>query len=200
MFDSSGERLTPTHARKGNLRYRYYVSHTLVLGRPRADIASKRWRIPAVELENAVLGALTSFLDDQSELSSILRLGRLAPAKAAEVLREATALSLSLSGDDLAQLRKAMQTYVTHVEIADTTIAITLNLAALHDAFRLPTPKSEEPATHTIVAPVRVTKRGVEQKLIIGGEVSARVQRDETLIKAMARAYAWFDEIRDGAR
>ena len=184
MFDSSGERLTPTHARKGNLRYRYYVSHTLVLGRPRADVASKRWRIPAVELECAVLGALISFLDNRSELSSIFRLGRLVPVKAAEVLREATALSMSLSGDDLAQLRKAMQTYVTRVEIADTTIAITLNLTALHDAVRLPALKTDELACHTIIAPVRVTKRGVEQRLVIGGDVITSVQRDETLVKA----------------
>ena len=109
-----------------------------------------------------------------------------------------TDLSLSLSGDDLAQLRKAMQTYVTRVEIADTTIAITLNLAALRDGFRLPAPKSEDPTTHTLIAPVRVTKRGVEQKLVIGGEAITQVRRDETLVRAIARAYAWFDDMRAG--
>jgi site-specific DNA recombinase len=198
VFDSSGERLTPTHSRRASLRYRYYVSQTLVIGRPRSDVASKRWRIPAIELENAVRAALTSFLDDQSELTSIFQLGHMTPVEATAVLEAATSLSLSLSKLDLTQLRKALQTYVTRVEIADTTIAVTLNFAELHHVLRLPAIKSDEPQTHTIVTPVRVTKRGVEQRLVIGGGVMTPVKRDETLVKALARAYSWFEDIRTG--
>ena len=44
--------------------------------------------------------------------------------------------------------------------------------------------------------PVRIAKRGIEQKLIIGGGIMASVARDETLVKAVARAYAWFEDIR----
>ena len=198
VFDSSGERLTPTHSRRASLRYRYYVSQTLVIGRPRSDVASKRWRIPAIELENAVLAALVAFLDDQSELTSIFQLGRMAPADATAVLEAATSLSLSLGEMDLTQLRKALQTYVTRVEIADTTIAVTLSLTELHHVLRLPAVKSDGPQTHTIVTPVRVTKRGVEQRLVIGGGVMTAVKRDETLVKALARAYSWFEDIRTG--
>ena len=198
VFDSSGERLTPTHSRRASLRYRYYVSQTLVIGRPSSDVASKRWRIPAIELENAVLATLVAFLDDQSELTSIFQLGRMAPADATAVLEAATSLSLSLGEMDLTQLRKALQTYVTRVEIADTTIAVTLSLTELHHALRLPAVKSDGPQTHTIVTPVRVTKRGVEQRLVIGGAVMTPVKRDETLVKALARAYSWFEDIRTG--
>ena len=51
-------------------------------------------------------------------------------------------------------------------------------------------------STHAIVVPARITKRGVEQKLIIGGGVMAPVPRDEPLVKAIARAYSWFEDIR----
>ena len=105
LFDEAGERLTPSHANRGGLRYRYYISKSLTRGRPRADEQSKRWRIPAVEIENAVLVALGSFLDDQSALSSILSLGPLPPAQTASVLNTATALSRSLSQDHAGQLR-----------------------------------------------------------------------------------------------
>jgi len=54
----------------------------------------------------------------------------------------------------------------------------------------------DEPHTHAIVVPVRVTKRGIEQKLIIGGGVMASGSRDEPLVKAVARAYSWFEDIR----
>ena len=198
VFDSSGERLTPTHSRRASLRYRYYVSQTLVIGRPRSDVASKRWRIPAIELENAVLARLVAFLDDQSELTSIFQLGRMAPADATAVLEAATSLSLSLGEMDLTQLRKALQTYVTRVEIADTTIAVTLSLTELHHVLRLPAVKSNGRQTHTIVTSVHVTKRGVEQRLVIGRGVMTPVKRDETLVKALARAYSWFEDIRTG--
>ena len=198
VFDSSGERLTPTHSRRASLRYRYYVSQTLVIGRPRSDVASKRWRIPAIELENAVLAKLVAFLDDQSELTSIFQLGRMAPADATAVLEAATSLSLSLGEMDLTQLRKALQTYVTRVEIADTTIAVTLSLTELHHVLRLPAVKSNGRQTHTIVTSVHVTKRGVEQRLVIGRGVMTPVKRDETLVKALARAYSWFEDIRTG--
>ena len=173
VFDSSGERLTPTHSRRASLRYRYYVSQTLVIGRPRSDVASKRWRIPAIELENAVLATLNAFLDDQSELTSIFQLGRMAPADANAVLEAATSLSMSLGEMDLSQLRKALQTYVTRVEIADTTISVTLNLTELHHALRLPPLKTDQSRSHTIVTPVRLTKRGIEKRLVIGGGVTA---------------------------
>jgi len=198
VFDSSGERLTPTHSRRASLRYRYYVSQTLVIGRPRSDVPSKRWRIPASEIENAVLATLTSFLDDQSELISIFQLGQMTPVQAKAVLEAATSLSLSLGKLDLTQLRNALQSYVTRVEIGDATIAVTLNFAELHHVLRLPAIKSDEPQTHTIVTPVRVTKRGVEQRLVIGGGVMTPLKRDETLVKALARAYAWFEDIRTG--
>jgi len=198
VFDSSGERLTPTHSRRASLRYRYYVSQTLVIGRPRSDVASKRWRIPAIELENAVLAAINSLLDDQSELTSIFQLGRMAPSEATTVLDAATSLSISLREKDLTQLRMALQTYAARVEISDTTVAVTLRLAELHHALRLPPPNAEQSLFHTIVTPVRVTKRGVEQRLVIGGGVMTPVKRDETLVKAVARACAWFDDIRTG--
>jgi site-specific DNA recombinase len=42
----------------------------------------------------------------------------------------------------------------------------------------------------------RITKRGIEQKLIIGGGIMAPVPRDEAMVKAVARAYFWFEDIR----
>ena len=196
VFDEAGERLTPSHSNRGGLRYRYYISKSLVRGRPRADEQGKRWRIPAAEIENAVLVALGSFLDDQSALSSILSLRRLPPAQTASVLKTATAVSRSLSQDHAGQLRSKLQSILSRIEIGDTTLTITVALGRLREALKLPVLSPDEPHTHAIVVPVRITKRGIEQKLIIGGGVMATVARDETLVKAVARAYSWFEDIR----
>jgi hypothetical protein len=55
LFDETGDRLVPSHAAKGKVRYRYYVSQRLVDGS-----ASDRsaWRLPALELEGKVYRAV----------------------------------------------------------------------------------------------------------------------------------------------
>ena len=67
-------------------------------------------------------------------------------------------------------------------------------MGRFRENLELPVP--DEPTTHVIVVPVRITKRGTEQKLIIGGGVMATIARDEALVKAGARAYSWFEDIR----
>lgn len=63
MFDDRGIRLTPSHSKKGERRYRYYIHP---IGIPNAPIPALR--IPASELEGAVLDALGGFLRDESRL------------------------------------------------------------------------------------------------------------------------------------
>ena len=69
-------------------------------------------------------------------------------------------------------------------------------MGRLREALKQPVLSPNAPTTHAIVVPVRITKRGIEQKLIIGGGVMAPVPRDETLVKALARAYSWLEDIR----
>ncbi len=52
LFDSEGQRMTPTHAVKNGTRYGYYVSRPLIIG-SRADAAGLR--LPAAEIEQIVV-------------------------------------------------------------------------------------------------------------------------------------------------
>ena len=52
LFDESGQSLTPSHAVKGERRYRYYVSRSLIRGS--VDSAIGGWRLPAPEIERSV--------------------------------------------------------------------------------------------------------------------------------------------------
>jgi site-specific DNA recombinase len=60
LFDSSGNRLSPTHTNKGGARYRYYVSQLVLQGKPHPPglIA----RVPAAEVEACVVVALREHL------------------------------------------------------------------------------------------------------------------------------------------
>jgi site-specific DNA recombinase len=52
LFDDRGNRMTPSHARKGSIKYRYYISSALVQGQ--TEQAGRISRVPAQEIEAIV--------------------------------------------------------------------------------------------------------------------------------------------------
>ena len=66
----SGNRMSPSHARKGNTKYRYYLSSALFNGA--ADCAGSVRRLPATDIEALVIKSVREHLkpaqpiDDQS--------------------------------------------------------------------------------------------------------------------------------------
>ena len=60
IFDDRGNRMSPSHSRKGATRHRYYVSSALIQGRPQA--AGSVARIPAVKIEAAIVGAVRAHI------------------------------------------------------------------------------------------------------------------------------------------
>jgi len=66
LVDARGERFTPSHAVKKGRRYRYYVSAALIT-QAGADHA-QGWRLPAQEIEDAVIRVLTDALTSPAML------------------------------------------------------------------------------------------------------------------------------------
>src|ERR1700732_2115716 len=64
LVDENGTGLTPSHARKGERKYRYYVSRNF----PAQGLAPSRvgWRLPARELEDRVAAAVGEMLRDEA--------------------------------------------------------------------------------------------------------------------------------------
>jgi site-specific DNA recombinase len=64
LVDENGDGLTPSHARKGERKYRYYVSRNF----PAQGSTPLRvgWRLSARELEERVATAVREMLDDQT--------------------------------------------------------------------------------------------------------------------------------------
>jgi site-specific DNA recombinase len=60
IFDDRGNRMSPTHARKRGIKYRYYLSSALLDGRPTK--AGSVSRVPAVEIETLVAKAVREHL------------------------------------------------------------------------------------------------------------------------------------------
>ena len=64
IFDERGNRMTPSHAVKNGVRYRYYISAALIQGQP--DKAAKLNRVPTIEIEKLILGAVRKHLAGKS--------------------------------------------------------------------------------------------------------------------------------------
>ena len=56
IYDSRGDRMTPTHATKAGVRYRYYISTALIQGQK--NKAATLSRVPAAEIEQLVVANL----------------------------------------------------------------------------------------------------------------------------------------------
>ena len=65
LFDDRGHRMTPTYARKGTTKYRYYISSALVQGQ--AEHAGTVSRVPAREIESAVAVSLRKHLGQHAD-------------------------------------------------------------------------------------------------------------------------------------
>jgi site-specific DNA recombinase len=70
IYDDGGNRMTPSHAHKGGINYRYYLSSPLLHGQP-ARAGSVR-RVPAAEIEALVACAVREHFEDSTESDSDL--------------------------------------------------------------------------------------------------------------------------------
>src|SRR5277367_5053968 len=62
LFDDAGHRMLPTHATKAGIRYRYYVSTPFLHGEAKTASAGSISRVPAAEIEEAVVKSLKQYL------------------------------------------------------------------------------------------------------------------------------------------
>ena len=60
IFDDRGNRMSPSHARKGGIKYRYYLSSALLQGT--AERAGSVRRVPAAEIEALVIRSVREHL------------------------------------------------------------------------------------------------------------------------------------------
>jgi hypothetical protein len=56
IFDDRGNRMTPSHARKRGIKYRYYISSALLQGQ--SERAGSISRVPAAEIETVVISSV----------------------------------------------------------------------------------------------------------------------------------------------
>src|SRR5271169_676280 len=70
LFDDAGHRMLATHATKAGVRYRYYVSTPFLHGEAKTASAGSVSRVPAAEIEEAVVKSLKQHLATEQNNSA----------------------------------------------------------------------------------------------------------------------------------
>jgi hypothetical protein len=191
LFDESGQSLTPSHAVKGERRYRYYVSRSPIKGTA-ADSAGRGWRLPAPEIERTVAASAGQILGDRIGIAAAAlgfvenRLPSIFAA--AEGWRERLQSEVEAGA--------ALSALVDRVDLSETGIRVSLKLPIPETTSRLAANANE-----LIIArflPMTVRRRGVEMRLVIKGNGAPAPRADSALLKAVARARQWSEDLLAG--
>jgi site-specific DNA recombinase len=134
LFDEKGEPLYSCWAKKGERRYRYFVSRRLVKASKMPD--DRGWRLPAGRTEEAVTAAALQMLSDRVALASTLK----TPGLSASELKQAVEAidSKVRSFRQLGTIEES-QTTIERVDLKRDGMQITLNLGSMlrPDQFRM---------------------------------------------------------------
>jgi DNA invertase Pin-like site-specific DNA recombinase len=198
LFDHRGERLMPSHAVRSGRRYRYYVSRDLIT-RAGTDCAQhQHWRLPAQEIEGAVIGILTDTLTSPATLFD--RFGTAGGSGNQARLNRASRLAAALKRSST-ERAKVIRELVEKVVIEENTITIRVRPSSLSGGAVVPAASGNVgDSPIELRAPVAFRRRGVEMRLLLPAAATQNdlSRADPTLIRAIARGRAWFEELAAG--
>lgn len=196
VFDAQGNRMSPVHANKKGVLYRYYVSRQLQDGSGASKDPGQR--IPAVALEGLIVRRVRQQLNDPSFILGAFEASKLDAATQRRLIERAKTL---VGGDDelLAdRTRQIVRSVLMRAQIHFDRIDLTFShnrLASWLDGSvgtdaptSTPAPDSE-PRTFTFSIPARLKRAGMEMKIIVD-DGSGPAVPDTSLVRLLVRAYA----------
>ena len=187
VFDEAGEALTPVHACKGKVRYRYYVSRALQQG----SMSDRREgiRVPAAELEGHVAEIIARTLDDPTTVARMLKL---ADADIHSLVPGCAGLARELRND-----RNRLSAIVSEVRVLPSSLEVDLSTADLAAALQIAV--TECPHRVPLAAAVRLKRHGHVTRLVQpDGRSPALTRPHASLINLLARASYWLRRLAEG--
>ena len=192
LFDESGHSLTPSHAVKNERQYRYYVSRRLI--KETADSAGRGWRLPAPEIERTVGASACQILSDRTRIAAAAQAVDLADNRLPSLFSAAAAWRERLQSE--IEAGAALNALVDRVHLTDNGIRVSLKVP-IADPGTLPAANAHE-LIITRFFPMTIRRRGVEMRLVIKGNSTPAPRADSALLKAVARAHQWSDDLLSG--
>ena len=197
IYDAQCEPMTPSHAAKKGVRYRYYVSKSLLTG---GDVkATKRGqRIPAAHIEALVTGRIRAWLADPVALLNAVQCHDPDAVAQKTFLDEAARLAAGWQNLDAEHLRELLLAVVTNVQVYSDRIDVTLDqmgvalwLNAKADKQQPARPDGYDRERHLTVLTIRarLKRTGIEMRMVVD-DGSGPANVDRVLVRLLVRAHA----------
>src|SRR6516162_6691310 len=188
LFDTEGNRMTPSYAVKKGTRYRYYVSRPLITKDQRGS--STALRIPAAEIEPLVTSRVRQWLLDPGGIYQSTQLPD--PSAQRRLIARAGEIAKSWTELPATRQRAFLTTLIDRIDVGANQIDIHLRparLAALLDVAATPLPSATDDEIQILSIPVRPRRSGREIKLRIDGtDPFAPAKPDARLVKLLIKA------------
>jgi DNA invertase Pin-like site-specific DNA recombinase len=135
IFGPTGAAMSPTHTRKGNRLYRYYVSQDVLKRGPEACPVG---RVPAAEIEAAVIDQLRGIFRQPEIVVGTWRAARAAADDVSEDAAREALLQLDPLWDELfpAEQARIVQLLVARVDVASDGVSLQLRAGGLAGLVR----------------------------------------------------------------
>jgi DNA invertase Pin-like site-specific DNA recombinase len=189
VFGPNGERMSPSQTRKKGKAFRYYISRTLIEG------GKDGIRIPAGEIEGAVIAQLVRYLSDRPNLLDLICASGRSPPALELALARASELVERLAGDDTATKRLLLKDLIQRVDVRSSELKITMAASEIVQMLTGDNLPQREPVVVAVVAEFR--RHAKKIKLVLQGE-TPKPEIDPALVKAVARANKWFGMLLSG--
>lgn len=199
LYDERGNRFTPAHAVKNGKRYRYYVSQAAI----KHPGSSHRGpvRIPAGEIERLACSRLHSFLNSGSEVIDTLGVQQDGASRTQAILAAAKERAKRFGSAAPADTRTYIRSVLSRIVIHGQKIQILLNKQQMRDALlgraspiAAKAPSNKGICSIEMKACLKWSGREARLVLLAGpSEIAGRPV--PALIKAVARAYDWYERI-----
>lgn len=186
LYDHHGNRFTCSHTNRRGVRYRYYV-----VPAGGAD-GSSPTRIPAGELEQLVIGAVTSRLQNRSWVQFKVLPYDASPSEVADAVDAARRFADHVSNTNSAAAVERMSEIIKSIIIGPEVIAIDLKTEALHVC---PADTDDrQPAACTIESENPFVAVGQSNHLVVRHDKVGAAPA-KWLVKALARSFSWYDDL-----
>lgn len=187
IVDADGEPLVATHANKGKVRHRYYVSRGLQHG-----TSATGMRIPAREIEVLVAERVQQLLTRPLELAAAASLDI-----QIHQVGDLHARCENLAVNVLTRRSPDLSAIVNRVEVGAAAVTVTCNTAPLAAAFGI-AQHDESPATIDITCAARLTRSGRALRLAQDNGAVAQGTPDCSLVRLLVQARRWWSALRTG--
>jgi hypothetical protein len=200
IYDAHGEPMTPSHSVKKGVRYRYYVSKSLLTG---DNEATKRGqRIPATHIEALVTGRIRSWLADPVAVLNAVQCCGLDVIAQKRFLDEAAQLAARWQDLDAEQLRAMLRAVLARVQVHSDQVDVALDQMGValwlnaKDEHKPTHPSRYDREGHLTVLMIRarLKRTGIEMRIVVDdGSEPANV--DPVLVRLLHRAHAIRDRL-----